>query len=205
MKSPKNTIRVLTALLIPATFAACGDDSTGPETEINGSVSARMHDGSSSALMARAMTAQSFAGSASGQAQVQVYSEAQGWVALGSPVTSTVQLQSSSTTTLYSSASIPVGTYTRVRLVMDGFNADVSAGATLGGLTLSADVRITMGGADGMIEIEKTVTPFTVSATSSTTIDFDLNSEAWIDEESANAEAASDTEVESATTAVVTS
>ena len=195
MKSPKNTIRVLTALLIPATFAACGDDSTGPETEINGSVSARMHDGSSSALMARAMTAQSFAGSASGQAQVQVYSEAQGWVALGSPVT----------TTLYSSASIPVGTYTRVRLVMDGFNADVSAGATLGGLTLSADVRIIMGGADGMIEIEKTVTPFTVSATSSTTIDFDLNSEAWIDEESANAEAASDTEVESATTAVVTS
>ncbi len=206
MKTSKNTLRMLTALLIPAAFAACSDDSTGPDAEINGSVSARMSDGTNSALMAHAMTAGAFAGSASGQAQVQVFSDAEGWVNLGSPATSTVQLQSNnSATTLYSSASVPVGTYTRVKLVMDGFDANVNAGAIFGGLTLSTELRIVMGGADGKIEIEKTVTPFTVSATSSTTIDFDINSEAWINEGSAQSQTASDTEVQSATTAVVTS
>lgn len=215
MSTNKTILRALSALLIPAAIAACGDDSTAPGDM--GQVSASLQDGTAASLaQAYSMSpssgpetgpsqavAAAFSGSASGSAQVWIYSDAEGWVALGSPADATVQMQSSNTTTLYTSASVPAGSYTKVRLVLDGFGANIAAGSIIGGLTLSAGVTITVGGSDGHVEIEKTVTPFTVSAQSSASIDFDLNSEAWVTEESAQSETASDAEVTSATKATV--
>ena len=206
MNTHRKILRVLTTLVIPATIAACGDDSTGPGGM--GTVSATMQDGSgasgapaysTSPASGPATAAGSFSGSASGSAQVYIYSDAEGWVALGSPTNATLQLQSSNTTTLYTSASVPAGSYTKVRLVLDGFNANIAAGGVLGGLTLGVGVTITAGGSDGYVEIEKTVTPFTVSAQSSASVDFDLNSEAWVTEQSAQSKTAADTEIQSAT------
>lgn len=195
------------ALTLPVALLACGDDDpTGPSA--SGTVTAQMSDGSSqtqtAAAPAGAAAAQSSAsGTLSGSAQAYVYSDTQGWVALGSASNTSLEMQSAETATV-GSAAVEADSYTRVRLVLDGFDAQVDAGSVLGGLTLDASVSITVGGADGRVEIEKTVTPFSVSANSTTTIDFDLNSETWVDQESAESETASDAEVTSATTAIVT-
>lgn len=205
MNSQRRVLRALSLLMVPAALAACSDDATGPQDM--GTVAAEVQDGPSAAPVAAARApdaaAGSFAGTASGSAQVWIYSDAQGWVALGAPTNATLQMQSGNGTTVYGSASVPVGSYTRVRLVLEGFNANISAGAVLGGLTLSAGVTIAMGGSDGRVEIEKSVTPFTVSAQSSTSIGFDLNSEAWVTEQSAQSKAAADAEIQSATSAYV--
>lgn len=206
MTARQKLLRTTTALLLPIAFAACDDDDpTGPDGS-SGSVSAVMHDGSGASGMtaARAMSG-AFSGSASGSAQVWIHSDAQGWIALGSPTNATVQMQSDSETMIHGSATVPAGSYTRVRLVMEGFAADIAAGAVLGGLTLDAAVTITMGGSDGRVEIEKTMTPFTVSASSTTKLAFDLNSEAWVDQQSAESRSAADARIQSATSAYVAS
>lgn len=212
METYRKILRGLAALAIPAAMAACDDDATGPT--VTGTVSAEMHDQVGAVSAANAITtpngttspamASSFSGTASGNAQVSIYSEAEGWIDLGAPADITLDLQGSDRTTLYGSASVPAGSYTRVRLVLEGFDAQLAAGAVVGGLTLSAGASIVVGGTDGRVEIEKTVTPFTVTAESSTTIGFDLNSEAWITEESAQAQSAGDAEVQSATEAYIT-
>lgn len=207
MNRQHKLLRALSLLMVPAALAACSDDATGPGGM--GSVSAEIQDGTSAsgvpsaAAPAPEPAAGSFAGTASGSAQVWIYSDAEGWIALGSPTNATLQMQSSDKTTVYGSASVPAGSYTRVRLVLDGFHANIAAGGILGGLTLTAGVSITMGGSDGRVEIEKSVTPFTVSAQSSTSIGFDLNSEAWVTEQSAQSKAAADAEIQSAASAYV--
>lgn len=202
MKSSTTALVLASALLM----GACGD-STGPG---DGRVSAVIHDAPSASQVAYyqtrsdgPMAASSFHGQMSGSAQVYIYSEASGWIELGSPANASVTLQSGNETTVHSRASVPTGTYTRVRLVLQGFTANIAAGGSLGGLVLSADVSIALGGSDGRVEIEKTVQPFTVSATSSATIRFDMNSEVWCNQSTAASRSATDNEVASATTAEV--
>lgn len=196
----------LTAVL-PA-LTACGDDPTGVG---QGTVMASMHDDAAAGQQPAMQAPQTgssgqaaYSGNASGSAQVEIYSEAQGWVALGAPADVTVELQSSDETTLYASATVPADTYTRVRLVLDGFAAHLDAGAVIGTVSFSAAVDVTMGGADAHVVIEKDVTPFTITASSSTAISFDMNTEVWMDEETAQAEEASDAEVQEATDAETT-
>jgi len=209
MKIRSSTLRHLAlALVVPAAMAACDDDPTGPDGSARGSVQAEVHDGSSSsqaaaAPMGAAAAQSSASGTFSGSAQAYIYSEAQGWVALGSASSTTVAMGDAEGAAV-GSAQVDADSYTRVRLVLDGFDADLEAGSTLGALTLDAAVSITMGGSDGRVEIEKSVQPFTVNAESNSTIRFDLNSESWVDQESAESRSASDAEIRSATTAVVT-
>ncbi len=205
--SMKRTTAV-TALVGALLVGACSDYSTGPEGE--GRVSAVLTDAPSASQVSYQATqagapqaVSGFQGQMSGSAQVYIYSQAEGWVALGSPSNANVTLQSASETTVHSQASVPVGTYTKVRLLLEGGKTDVAAGAVFGGFTLGAAVRITIGGTDGKIEIEKTVQPFTVSASSTATVRFDMNSEAWVNQNTAQSKTCSDSEVASATSADV--
>lgn len=208
MNAKRSTLtRILTTTLGALVLGACSD-STGPEGQAR--VTATISDAPGPATVAYYSgdpgpqpAAFSFSGQMQGSAQVFIYSEAHGWVSLGSPAAATLALQSSNATTVHGTASVPAGTYTRVRLVLDGTAAHIGAGADLGGLILGAGVTITMGGSDGRIEIEKSVSTFRLLANTSVTLDFDLNSEAWVNQTTAQAQAVSDTEVASATQAKV--
>lgn len=207
-------IRSFTAAALLAPLAlflgACDDDATGPGA--TGTVRAEIYDGSGAGSAGPAPASQqagpaaasTASGTLSGTAQASVWSEARGWVELGSATDASLSMQSEETAAV-GSATVDADTYTRVRLVMEGFDADVQAGAVLGGLTLDAAVTITMGGSDGRVVIEKTVTPFTVSADADTRVRFDLNSETWVDQESAESRTAGDAEIVSATRTTVTS
>ena len=191
MKRPAPMMALVSALLL----SACSD-ATGPGGE--GRVSAVLTDAPSgsqvsyqAAQAGAPMAASGFQGQMSGSAQVYMYSEAEGWVSLGSPSNARSQ------------ANVPAGSYTKVRLVLEGGQTDVAAGASFGGLILSVAVRITMGGSDGRIEIEKSVQPFTVTADATATVRFDMNSEVWVNQNSAESKTCSDSEVTSATTADV--
>lgn len=199
---------IAVALLSTFGLGACGD-STGPSDE--GRVSAVLGDAPSASQVsyqasrwdAPSTASAAFQGQMSGSAQVFIYSDAQGWVSLGSPASANLTLQSSDRTTVQSEASVPVGSYTRVRLVLQNGSANIAAGARLGGLVLTSAVTITMGGPNGQVVIEKTVTPFTITASSRATVEFDLNSETWVNESTAQSRTASATEIQSATEARV--
>lgn len=203
MKWTTAAMAVASALLV----GACSD-STGPGGD--GRVSAVLTDSPSGSQVSypatRAgapMAASGFQGQMNGSAQVYIYSQADGWVELGSPSSANVTLQSSNETTIHSQARVPVGTYTKVRLVLEGSSTNVAAGAVFGGITLGASVSITMGGSDGEIVIEKTVQPFTVTADASAVVRFDMNSEVWVNQQTAESKTCSDSEVSNATTAHV--
>lgn len=207
-------IKSLMVLSLCAGLAAgCGegDDPTGNgngngET---GSVQAAMTDGGSSNAVvsgdrqAALLSSATFSGSMTSTAHVEIYSETRGWVQLGSPNRVTMQMQSGSETTVHASSQAEADTYTRVRLVLDDADATIEAGSVIGSVTLDGNVQIRVGGSDGRVTIEKSVSSFTVSANSSTRLVFDLNSEAWVDSQSAESETASDAEVQSATTVIV--
>ena len=209
MSSRRYARHLLTALLVPTVLVACSDDSTGPDTTAEAMMSARIEDGSSSSALTSSPTAASslvgaaFNGTAHGRAHVEVYSEANGWVSLGSPSNASMTLQSANGTTVHSDVTVDPGIYTRVRLVLENFDADIAAGAVLGGLTLNSAVTIDVGGSDDRVVIEKEVSPVLVEAETRSTIVFDLNSEAWVTSQSAQNETASDAEVASATRATV--
>lgn len=204
---PKHLRHLALALTLPVALLACGDDDpTGLEG--SGTVTAEVHDDPGASQASQAGTAPAAAQSAasgtmSGSAQAFIFSETQGWVAVGSASSTSLAMQSAGTAAV-GSATVGADSYTRVRLVLDGFNAQVDAGSALGGVTLDASVSITMGGADGTVTIEKEITPFTVSTDASANVSFDLNSEMWVDQESAESGSATDAEIQSATTAIAT-
>lgn len=208
MDAMRRTPRRAVLALVAAMLSGACSDPAGPVDE--GRVDAVLTDApsssqgvASSGASPAPATASGFQGRMSGSAKVEIYSEARGWVALGSPESASVDLQSAAEARVHGEASAPSGTYTRVRLVLSGGAADIAAGADLGGLVLGAAVRIVLGGDDGEVVVEKGVTPFTVSATTTATVRFDLNSEAWVTRYTAESKAAADAEIQSATTAEV--
>lgn len=199
--------------LLPLTLIACDDDPSGPEA--TGSMTAVVTDGSSgsassmAALRGESGTTQmkategSFDGTTSGEVRVSVFSETRGWVELGSFQNVDVAMQSNSSTTVHAAATVPADTYTSVRYEFEGAESDIFAGADLGSIVLTADVTISFGGSDGNVTIEKSVTPFTIEASSSATVSLDLNSHLWVDDESATGSAATDAEIQAAAEALV--
>ena len=150
----------------------------------------------------RAAAAGTFSGSFTSEAQVEISMDGSTWVDLGSPSQVSVMLQSSGgESTVHSNASVPVGTYTHARLRLSGGQASVDAGAVLGGVSFTGAVDIQVGGTDQEVVIEKQVQPFTLTADTQARIIFDLNSEAWVDEENADDQSADDEEVEDSATA----
>lgn len=147
-------------------------------------------------------SAGTFSGSLTTDAKVEISADGEAWIDLGSPARVTVDLQSSGDeTTVHSNVVVPATTYTRVRLTLSGGQANIDAGALLGGVTFNSALSIQVGGSDNHVVIEKEVTPFTVTADTHARIIFDLNSEGWVDEENADDETADDQEVEENATA----
>jgi hypothetical protein len=171
----------------------CSESSPTPvdlDDEL-GSVSAAMHD--SARVLPLTRTTQwpsdsmAYDGTLSGSAQVHVYSDTDGWVSLHDPVDVSFEIFCLEDAVITADAHVPVGTYSQVRLTLRGFVADVAAGAIVDGVQLANAVTITLGGPDGEVVIEKIVTPFEVTETSSTSLVFDLNTDTWIDANVASA------------------
>lgn len=142
-------------------------------------------------------------GTLTGMASVSIFSDANGWISLGSPAAMSFSLQSTEEEQVAANATVPVGTYTRVRIELSSAQALITAGSDVGGGVLSADVAVAVGGSDRTVLIDKTISPFTVTANSSSAVRMDMNSELWITDGSVNAESAADAAIESATSITV--
>lgn len=199
--------KILTAVALLGLTTACADND--PIEGERGSASAEITDdaSSSASLASDAGTANqstgTFSGTFTSDAEVAIAAESGAWVDLGSPTRATVTLQSTGDrTSIHANSAVPAGIYTRVRLTLSGGRAHVTAGGTLGdNFSLTSDATINVGGSDNHVVIEKQVQPFTVGADTHVRILFDLNSEAWINQQSAEEENVEDEEVERNTTA----
>lgn len=183
------------ALLVTGT-AAC-DEGQGPQG--NGSMDAYVDDNSGGAAAQTSGGAFGHTGTFTGMAEVSIYSDANGWVSLGSPSAVNFSMQSTEEEQIAINAQVPVGTYTRVRFELSSAQALISAGSDVGGGVLSADVAVAVGGSDRSVIIDRTITPYTVEADSRAAVRMDMNSELWIDDGSVSAASAADAAVESAT------
>ena len=194
------------ALLIPV--LGCGDDEdggTGPDTMASfqavvtddggtagGAIAARGPEARGSVS-----SAADIQGSFSGEAMVQVSADGQTWVDLGSMQSVEVALQTGEEATVHASAEVPARTYTRVRLVMRSAEATVLAGSTIDAGPISADVTVDVaGGSEFTVEKQVSVN---ANAGATTTLVFDLNSEAWLNQAAVDARSAAAAQVSSAT------
>jgi hypothetical protein len=194
--------------------AACSDSDAvlGPDGSGDGFVRALVVDQPSSSTSsapsasyapAAGEETSSFSGTVSGQFSVAVSADGVVWYSLGSPNGVAVSVQSTGDSTdVHGEVKIPAGTYARVRLIMRNAHANLEAGSKIGGLTLTTDVEVSIGGG-GEIVIEKQIPAFTVSANASTRTEilFDLNSEIWLNQQNAEDGEASGPEVRDSTDA----
>lgn len=205
-------LRALAFMAAAAALAGCGDSTgTGP-----GRANAFVTDDPSTTSASRtgavfqlsgANQAAAFSGSVAGNTQVSISADGETWVDLGSLNGITILLQSSSdSTTVHGEVDVPAGTYSRVRLTFSGVEARLDAGSTFGGLTLTTQVNVSLGGSDAQVMIEKSVPSFEVRAEAGavTIVRFELNAEAWLTEQTVGAEVVEDAEIQAAVTARVT-
>ena len=173
------------ALALTGVFAACDDDDpTGPGGD-EGEVEAFVIDDPSSATPSVAdrasfssAAASAITGSVTGEARVDISVDGSEWISLGSMSSIDVDLQSTDEESVHGEVDVPVGSYTRVRLVLDGADVEVLAGSDIGGILLDIDATLSIGDG-GQVIIERAV-QFDVSVGSEARIVFDLNSEQWI-------------------------
>jgi len=183
----------------------CADSSPSPialDDEL-GSVSAAIHDSARVLPAGRAnqwpSDSMAYDGTLSGSAQVHIYSDDDGWVSLHEPVDVSFEIFCLEDAIITADAQVPVGTYSQVRLTLRGFVANVMGGGILDGVALLDAKVIALGGPDGEIVIEKSITPFQVTETAPTTLVFDLNTDTWIDVTVADAGTIGAAEVQSGT------
>jgi hypothetical protein len=182
---------LLIALGLP--LAACDDDPSGPDG--SGRIEAFVIDDPQSAspsvtdapgdgiAIDRSTTGRAaFTGTAQGDFQASISVDGQTWVDLGSLNGITVDLQTTGQeTSVHGEQSVPVGTYAHVRLILDGVNAELSAGSVIGAITLGVDTFVSVNGG-GQVVIERTIPPFSIEADADARLVFDLNAEAWLTE-----------------------
>jgi hypothetical protein len=204
------SILTMVAILAFVFVATTCSDSSPSSTDLAdqlGSVSAAMHD--SARVLPEGRTAEwpadsmAYDGTLSGSAQVHIYSDANGWVALHDPVDVSFEIFCLEGATITADAQVPVGTYSQVRLTLRGFVASVLGGGTVDGTVLLDTRDIALGGPDGEIVIEKSLAPFEVTETTPTTLTFDLNTDTWIDATIADAGIVGAAEVQAGTAVYV--
>jgi hypothetical protein len=199
---------LIAALAFLGAATACTDDDP-VEAGLGSAAAVITDDASTSGSLASndgmaSQSAGTFSGSFTSDAQVSIAAEGGAWIDLGSPARVTVALQSSGEeTAVHASTPVPAGTYTRVRLTLSDAEAYVAAGGVLGGLTLTSQATIRVGSGAPVV-IEKHVQPFTVDGSAHARIRFDLNSQAWIHQQSAEQQEADEDEVRENTTATRT-
>ena len=100
---------------------------------------------------------------------------------------------------------MPVGTYAHVRLTLRGAQARIAAGGSVGGITLSSELSLTLGGSDAQVVVQKQVQPFQISAGTRTAIVFELNSETWATAQNAQDRMVEDAEVQTSAAVAIRS
>lgn len=190
------------ALAVALALGGCGDETGPGETGEARAVVTDNPDRASPAVAPgtqsepRPASAGSFSGTLTADARVSISADGQSWIDLGSPKQIALQLQSSGDSSdVHGTVSVPVGTYSYVRLEMNGGKARVDGGSTIGGLLVSAAFDVFLG-ANQRVTIEKRVEPFTIEVDSRTTLLFELNSESWMTEENAQDKQVDEEEVE---------
>lgn len=196
-----HSARSLAIALLVAVAACDESDPMSPGGDAEGDVAAVIVDDPASAAptivgaRASAATVRPFTGTTSGEFRVEISTDGSTWVSLGSVNQLSVDLQSTDPTMIHASQTVAAGTYTRARLVFEGASTTISAGSTIGTLTLAADAVITIAGG-GEVTVERTI-QLTVSEDSSSRLIFDLNSESWLSETNVLAGAVTESEVSS--------
>ena len=158
-------------LLGTAAVVACGD-SSGPGTL-----------GRAQGVVADPVTAE-FTGTVSGNIQVSISSDGSTWVDLGSLNGITIVLQSNAdTTNVHGEVSVPVGSYSQVRLTFSNVSADLDAGSVIGTTTLANSETVDLGGSDQQAEVVTSLNfSVTEDATVRASLQFRLNSGQWLTE-----------------------
>jgi hypothetical protein len=196
------------AALVPLAVA-CGDDPTDPDPDPDpafGMVDAIVHD--SSAVLPEGQTdpaptdSINYDGILSGTALIEIYSDANGWVALGSTEQVSFAIFCEEAAVVTGDAAVEVDSYTQVRLTLTDFEASVIAGAVVGGITYNSDFVVALGNGDPVV-IEKSVSGFAVADGATTELIFDLNTEVWLDADIITAGVASAADVSAATNVII--
>jgi hypothetical protein len=203
------TLTMIALCLISFVSTTCAKSSDNP-VDLNddvGSVSAAMHDSARVLPAGRTRPwptdSMAYDGTLAGSAQVHIYSDAEGWVSLGEATNVSFEIFCLEDAIVAADAHVPVGTYTQVRLTLNGFSANIVGGGTIAGALLPSARVVALGGAGGEVVIEKTVTPFAVTETSATSIVFDLNTDTWINMTVADAGTIGAAEVQAGTVVYV--
>ncbi|MDH5803815.1 MAG: hypothetical protein OEZ54_01435 [Gemmatimonadota bacterium] len=149
----------------------CGGDPVGPQW--SGEIQALITD--------IPAPGSAFTGTMSANASVSVSTDSTTWVELGSASAVSVVLQSATdTTNVYGAKIITGDEYSYVRLSLSNAVVLVNSGSTFGNVTLVGDRNIILGGADSALVVDLMVAPFVVNDSTPAVLEFDLNSQAYI-------------------------
>jgi hypothetical protein len=166
---------------------ACDEDPTDPDLVPEpgfGLVDAIVHDSSSVLPAGQTEPAPTdsinYDGILSGTALIEIFSDADGWVVLGATQQVSFAIFCEEAALVAGDAAVEADSYTQVRLTLTDFEANVLAGAVVGGVTYNSDFMIALGSGDPVV-IEKSVSGFAVADGGSTELIFDLNTEVWLD------------------------
>lgn len=187
--------------LVPLALACGDDDPAGVEQDALATVTAVVHD--SAAVLPTGRTTMSppdstaYDGVATGQAEIEVHSETDGWTSLGAASDVAFDVYCEEAAVVHESASVALGTYDRIRITLTDFEMSVPAGAVVRGATYSDAFGVGFG-TDGPVVIELTVPPFTLGEGENVTVLVDLNTEVWLDDETISAGVISASEIEAA-------
>lgn len=170
------------AVIVGVVTAACGSSPAGPtaQTRIDVSVGDLTNPKLGTPVPVPTVT-----GTLSGDFAAGVWDGSR-WVSLGSPNRTTVPLQLpvflGSPTIIHGEQTAPAGTYDRVRLILQGVTATIARGSGFGGITLSSDTTIQLGGSDRHVELLPSVTRFALEDDPSVrrVIVFELHSQQWL-------------------------
>ena len=166
----KTTVALI--VLCALSVAACSESPSGPTSGTR--VEAVIQD---SPAQAATVT-----GTVAGNISASLWNGDR-WVDVGSPNGITFPLQiAGRTTTIHGEASVVSGSYSRVRLVFQGVAARVAMGSVVGGITVTSDRTIILGGSDERVEIDVPVSTFAVEADASVrrVVVFEVRSQQWL-------------------------
>ncbi len=194
MRYSNRAVRSIAFAALLPWIAAC--DDSGLDAGTVGKVQFILRD-------APGTTAPAYQGSLTTNANAFIAANGTQWVQLGSPNGITVKLQNADSTNVHGAVDAPVGTYTRVRLVLRDVEVVVKAGASVGGITLTSDVTLAVGGTDREVVIETQVAPFVVTENDRVTVDIRLDSGVWINAQNLQTRTVSDAAIIAAATIAV--
>lgn len=185
-------------------LSGCDDDSTtSPNGSVEGTMQAVVYDGGAAGAPAT-ISAQETTGHVSGRfeadARVEVMVDGT-WQEVSGLADLNANADLGSGASTMGSATVEARTYDRVRVVVSNANADVDAGSEIGFGPIEVDVSLSIGGG-GDIVVEHPQ-PVTVGAGATTQLVLDLNSSAWLDDDSVQAGAVTSAAFESAATVMV--